>query len=76
MRLPIATNKEPIIYIKIKIENRDLIDSAINRNLKYICSETLADSLELVENLGPEEALAVEVEEGLETLITIDKVRS
>lgn len=60
--------------IKIKIENRDLIESAINRNLKYICSETLADSLELVEKLGEKEALAVEVEAGLETWIAIDKV--
>jgi isoleucyl-tRNA synthetase len=58
--------------ILLKIKNHNAIEGAINNNLNYICSETLANSLELVENTG-ENAQEVEVEEGVITSIEIEK---
>ncbi|MFN3916546.1 MAG: isoleucine--tRNA ligase [Flavobacteriales bacterium] len=58
--------------ILLKIKNHNAIEGAINNNLNYICSETLASSLELVETTG-ENAQEVEVEEGVLTSIEIEK---
>jgi len=60
--------------IKIKIKDLDSIHNAIKYNLNYICSETLATSLDLVNTIADEDALTVTVEEGVETQIAIHKV--
>ncbi|PCJ83249.1 MAG: isoleucine--tRNA ligase [Flavobacteriales bacterium] len=59
--------------IKLKIQSHKAINDAINNNLTYICSETLATSLELVEKVKPEVGFSVELENNVETLISIDK---
>ncbi len=61
--------------ILLTIQSNKLIDSAINNNLEYICSETLASSLNLVEKINSNDASSseVEVEDGVETLISIEK---
>lgn len=59
--------------ISLKIQSNKFIDIAINNNLNYICSETLASSLSLVDKISPENASPLEVEEGLETLIQINR---
>lgn len=59
--------------IDLRIKNREEIGSAITNNLDYICSETLANSLELVDEISPEEGTQVEVETGVDTWIAIDK---
>ena len=59
--------------ISLTILKHNEINSAINNNLNYICSETLADKLELTDDLKPEVGLVVEVEEGIETIIKIEK---
>ncbi|MBL4652086.1 MAG: class I tRNA ligase family protein [Flavobacteriales bacterium] len=60
--------------VKIKILTNEQINSAINNNKKYICDETLASSLELVNEVNTEESLEVEVEEGINTYISIEKL--
>jgi hypothetical protein len=45
----------------------------VRNNFNYICSETLATSLELVADLAEQEAVPVEVEEGIKTLVYITK---
>ena len=59
--------------IKVKILRNNAINSAINNNLDYICSEILASSLELVDEIRPIEGVIVELEEEIKTLITINK---
>lgn len=60
--------------ILLKIQSNKLIDTAIYNNLNYICSETLASSLNLVEKISQKDAAMVEVEDGVETLISIEKL--
>lgn len=60
--------------IKIEIEKQEFLVPAINHNLSYICSETLAASLELVDKIDLPEPLSIEIEEGVRTHIAIEKV--
>jgi isoleucyl-tRNA synthetase len=60
--------------IALRIQRNNMIDAAVNNNLNYICSETLASSLELVDEVKPEEGLLVEVDEEIKTFISIDKL--
>jgi isoleucyl-tRNA synthetase len=60
--------------IALRIQRNNLIDAAVNNNLNYICSETLASSLELVDEVKPGEGLLVEVDEDIKTFISIDKL--
>jgi isoleucyl-tRNA synthetase len=57
--------------ISLKIKEHNFINSAINKNKNYICSETLASSIELVNEI--EAGVEVEVEEGINTIISIAK---
>jgi len=58
--------------IILSISSHEKIDRAINNNLNYICSETLADSLEIVTQV--EGGTLVEIEEGVSTKIGIEKL--
>jgi isoleucyl-tRNA synthetase len=60
--------------IAVRIQRNNIIDAAVNNNLNYICSETLASSLELVDEVKPEEGLLVEVDEEVKTFISIGKL--
>ena len=57
--------------MKIKLDDKRNI--AINNNLNYICSETLANSLNLVKEISGEK-LAFEVEEGNSAELGLSKV--
>ncbi len=59
--------------IELQIKSDDKINLAINDNLNYICSETLANSLDLVEEMNGEK-LVFEVEEGVSAELTLSKV--
>ena len=59
--------------ISLKIQTHDLINAAISNNLRYICNETLAESLELVEHIDANEGVAVEVDDEINTIININK---
>lgn len=60
--------------IALQIEKHDALDTAINNNLSYICSETLAGSLDLVESISSQEDLEVEMDENVRTKIAIHKL--
>jgi len=60
--------------ITLKMQRNNAINSAVNNNLDYICSETLASSLELVNELDPNESMLVEVDDDIKTLININKL--
>ncbi|HSG68060.1 MAG TPA: DUF5915 domain-containing protein, partial [Bacteroidales bacterium] len=60
--------------IRLKIEKNTEISEAIQNNYNYICSETLAESLDLKEELPDNEAFRVELTDNLEVKISIEKV--
>ena len=60
--------------ILVKIQENEVLNTAINNNLNYICSETLTGDLQLVQNLNNATATAVDVGETISTLISIEKL--
>lgn len=60
--------------ILVKIEQNEVLDAAINNNLSYICSETLTGDLQVVKGLTKVNALAIEVDDTISTLISIEKL--
>ena len=58
--------------IEIKLLNTDALKAAVNNNMQYICSEVLANSLVLVDELG-KNAHELDLEEGLLTKIELSK---
>ena len=59
--------------IQLQIKSDDKINLAINDNLNYICSETLANSLDLVEKIQGEKVV-FEVEKGVSAELVLSKV--
>ncbi len=60
--------------IALRIKSNAKIDKAVSDNKSYICSETLASSLELVPELNDKDAVLVEVDAEIKTLISIHKL--
>lgn len=59
--------------IDLKVQEHDGIRSSLMNNKDYICAEILAASLEWVDRLDQEESVAVEVDEHIQTVISIKK---
>ena len=60
--------------IHLKILSHNEINNAVNNNKDYICSETLAGQLDLVEELKQNEGITVELDENVSTLISLEKL--
>jgi isoleucyl-tRNA synthetase len=60
--------------IHLKILKHDEINEAINKNKNYICSETLAGQLDLVDEIKQEKGTTVELENNVSTVIVIAKL--
>jgi isoleucyl-tRNA synthetase len=60
--------------INVQIAHHDMLDAAIKNNLTYICSETLTKNLNIVEQIDKAHGLAVEVDENINTIISIEKI--
>ncbi len=60
------------IFINIAADGR--IAQAVNTNKNYICAETLTEELSVVDVLKPENSVGIEIEEGITTLIQIQKL--
>ncbi len=60
--------------IHLKILNHSEINNAVNNNKDYICSETLAGQLDLVDELKQNEGISVELDEDVSTLISLQKL--
>jgi isoleucyl-tRNA synthetase len=61
--------------IRIVMETREELLPSIERNIEYICAETLAESLELVDTLAEEEGREVELTEEVSTRIHVSKMQ-
>lgn len=59
--------------IKLAIKSNKEINAAVEKNLEYICSETLANSLDLVEEVSGN-ALVFELEKGVSAALTLEKI--
>ena len=62
------------MFFRLKIEKNSEISDAIQNNYDYICSETLAESLDLTEKLPEDEIIRVELADKLEASLIIKKV--
>ena len=60
--------------IDLRIKSHASTDAAIRANKTYICTETLADSLDLVDEVVEEGKMSFEVEEGIETELALSKI--
>jgi isoleucyl-tRNA synthetase len=60
--------------IKLQIEKHNKINSSINNNKLYICTETLALSLNLVDKIDAPDSIGIELIDGINTRIIISKV--
>jgi isoleucyl-tRNA synthetase len=60
--------------INVQIAHNDKLDAAIKNNLTYICSETLTKNLNIVEKIADTQALAVEVDDNVSTVISVEKI--
>lgn len=62
--------------ISLKIKQHDKINNAIKNNLDYICAETLASSLEIVNELNVSAGTLVEVDDEIQTFIAVSKLNN
>jgi isoleucyl-tRNA synthetase len=60
--------------IRLEIEKISFLDEAIRNNFSYICSETLAESLDLVDQIDDSKRMQVALTEEYSTGIRIEKV--
>lgn len=60
--------------IHLKILSHQEINNAVNNNKDYICSETLAGQLDLVDELKQNEGISVEFDNDVTTLISLEKL--
>jgi isoleucyl-tRNA synthetase len=66
-------NYEVTDKIKLQMKRNIALESAIKNNFSYICSEILATSFEMVDNLEEGQAVVVEVADNLSASIFINK---
>ncbi len=60
--------------IKISIRQHGALNEAVEKHRNYIGSQTLASSIELVNEISSNNARAVEIDDGVETLIKIERL--
>lgn len=60
--------------IVVKFQSVAEIDEAVNHNISYICSETLAQSFDVVDLIEEPEKVSVELTDTISTFILIDRV--
>jgi isoleucyl-tRNA synthetase len=68
-------NFEVTDKIEIRIQSHDQIKDAIEKHKEYIGSQTLADSIELVDNIN-NNGDEIEIDQDVKTLINIKKIES
>ena len=60
--------------ISVKFQSLPEIDDAVNKNISYICSETLAQSFEILETVEEAGKILVELTDTISTYISIKKI--
>jgi isoleucyl-tRNA synthetase len=62
--------------VEIRIKKNESLNQAIEIHKEYICSQTLANSILLVENIDGDNAKMVEIDDNIGTLISVDKLKN
>jgi isoleucyl-tRNA synthetase len=60
--------------IIVKFQSHPGADEAVNRNISYICSETLAQTFEIVVDMDDPEKVPAEITDSISTFIAIKRV--
>lgn len=60
--------------IKIKVEATDELTIAIKNNFSYICSETLAETLDIVDINGNDDKQEIELSDEVVTTVSVNKI--
>jgi isoleucyl-tRNA synthetase len=60
--------------IVLKINRHQLLNEAVEKHAAYISAQTLAVRLEMVDDLDTKSAKSVEIDAGVETLISVEKI--
>ncbi len=60
--------------IVLKINRHQQINEAVEKHAAYISAQTLAARLEMVDDLDTESAKSVEIDTGVETLISVERI--
>ncbi|MGQ7869065.1 isoleucine--tRNA ligase [Sunxiuqinia sp. sy24] len=68
------SNFEVTDRIEIIIEKHDFFNESVLRFKEYISTQTLADSLEIVDNIGDSAAARVEIDQDVDALICLNKI--
>ena len=66
-------NYELTDRIIVKMKSMDDISSAVKQNLLYICTEVLADSFEVVDQLDNDQGVEIELENELKTWVQVSR---
>ena len=67
-------NFEVTDRILLKVEKNNEIDAAINNNYSYICSETLAESLDLCNKIESDNKQLVKLTDDIQTFVSVEKI--
>lgn len=59
--------------INLRIEKNDVLSDAINHNNVYICSETLASSFQIVNEIEPTSRIVVDLADDVQAVISVEK---
>ena len=68
------SNFEVTDRIRLAIEKHDAFNTALENHKEYICVQTLADQLALVDAVDPERAKEVEIDKEIVAKIEIEKI--
>lgn len=60
--------------IGIKIKRHELLNEAVENHSSYISAQTLAVWLQLVDELNSDQSKTVEIDTGIETMISVEKI--
>ena len=60
--------------ININIKKHDAVNSAINNYNKYIGSQTLAKSINLVDKIDEKDARLIDIEDDIQIHVNINKI--
>lgn len=60
--------------IGIKIKRHELLNEAVEKHSSYISAQTLAVWLQLVDELNSDQSKTVEIDTGIETMISVEKI--
>jgi isoleucyl-tRNA synthetase len=60
--------------ISLEIEKNNGLNDALSNNYSYICSETLADSLKMVDSIDVSKRIVVDLTEDMQAVISVERV--